>query len=49
MLEAIVLLVFFASFCLAHFVNRDNGLFTVICAVAAGVEAVIILIDRVIR
>jgi len=49
MLEAIVLLVFFASFCLAHFVERDNGLFSVICAVAAGLEAGIILVERILR
>ena len=42
MLETIVLLVFFASYCLAHFTKES--LFIVVAAVAAGVEAVILLL-----
>jgi len=47
MLEAIVLFVFFGTFCLAHFTGER--VFVVVCAVAAGIEAVIILIERILR
>lgn len=43
MVETTVLLVFFASFCLAHFTKEP--LFTVVAAIAAGVEAVILLLE----
>lgn len=41
-METIVLFAFFASYALAYF-TKEN-LFTVIAAVAAGVEAVILLL-----
>ncbi len=41
--ETIVLLVFFASYCLAYF-TKEN-LFVVVAAIAAGVEAVILLLN----
>ena len=43
MLETIVLLVFFASYCLAHFTKEY--LFITVAAIAAGVEAVILLLE----
>lgn len=44
-LETIVLIVFFASYCLAHFTKER--LFVVVAAVAAGVEAVLLLLEGV--
>lgn len=41
-LQTIVLIVFFASYCLAHFTG--DRIFAVVAAVAAGVEAILLLL-----